>query len=55
MAKVFDSVGMTSLTRALQQIKLPQLAINFIINLFNNRKMRVITAYSLSEHFTTRD
>lgn len=55
MAKAFDSVGMMPLKKALKHIKLPESAINFIINLFNNRKMRVITAYRLSDIFTAGD
>jgi exonuclease III/ribonuclease HI len=55
MAKAFDSVGMTPLRAALRRIKCPDLLINFIINLFNNRKLRVITAYSLSECFQAGD
>lgn len=39
MAKTFDSVSMIPLMRALERIKLPPAIINFIINLFNNRKM----------------
>jgi hypothetical protein len=55
MAKAFDSVGMIPLRRALERIKLPISATNFIINLFNKRKMRVITAYGLSDSFKAGD
>lgn len=55
MAKAFDSIGMIPLTCALERIKFPPLVINFIINLFNNRKMYVIIAYSLSDIFTAGD
>jgi len=36
MAKAFDSIGMTSLTKALERIKCLMDLINFIINLFKN-------------------
>ncbi|PKY57856.1 hypothetical protein RhiirA4_479245 [Rhizophagus irregularis] len=45
MAKAFDSIGMTPLTKALERIKCLMNLINFIINLFKNRKLQVITAY----------
>src|SRR2546421_529190 len=55
MSKAFDSVGMIPLTYALKRIKLPQLAIDFFINLFKDRKMRVITNFGLSDTFTAKD
>jgi hypothetical protein len=55
MAKAFNSVGMAPLSKALTRIKLSPPAINFIINLFKNRKMKVITVYRLSNSFTAGD
>ena len=55
MSKAFDSVGMVPLTHALKRIKLPQLAIDFFINLFKDRKMRIITNFGLSDEFTAKD
>ncbi|EXX57838.1 hypothetical protein RirG_203420 [Rhizophagus irregularis DAOM 197198w] len=55
MAKAFDSIGMIPLTKALERIKCPTDLINFIINLFKNRKLQVITAYGLSKGFYAGD
>src|SRR2546429_7343262 len=55
MSKAFDSVGMVPLTHALKRIKLPQLAIDFFINLFKDCKMRIITNFGLSDEFTAKD
>src|SRR2546429_9756829 len=55
MSKAFDSVGMVPLTFALKRIKLPQLAIDFFINLFKDHKMRIITSFGLSDEFTAKD
>src|SRR2546421_6329938 len=49
MSKTFDSIGMVPLRHALTRICLPPLAIDFIINLFQHRKMKVITKYGLSD------
>src|SRR2546429_2000223 len=55
MRKVFDSIGMTPLRHALYRIKLPQTAIDFIVNLFQNRKLKVITEFDLSEEIVVQD
>jgi hypothetical protein len=55
MAKAFDSVGIIPLQKALERIKLPRTIINFIINIYRNRKMRIITAYDLTNAFTAHD
>ena len=55
MAKVFDSVGLTPLTKALKRIKIPSHIIKFIIDLFDRRQMRIITDYGFSEIFTGED
>ncbi|CAB5381878.1 unnamed protein product [Rhizophagus irregularis] len=46
---------MIPLTKALERIKCPTDLINFIINLFKNRKLQVITAYGLSKGFYAGD
>lgn len=51
MAKAFDSIGMVPFQKALQCIKLPPRLISFIVNIFNNRRLRVIMAYGLSDAF----
>ena len=55
MAKAFDSVGLAPLKRALQRIKVPEQAINFLIELFEQRQIRIITAYGLTDIITGRD
>ncbi|PKY33231.1 hypothetical protein RhiirB3_475719, partial [Rhizophagus irregularis] len=42
MAKAFDSVGMIPLQKALERIRLPTSTTNFIINIFKNRKIKII-------------
>ena len=55
MAKAFDSVGLTPLKFALQCIKLPPNIIEFIIHIFKERKIKIITTYGLSNGFTAED
>ncbi|CAB4436338.1 unnamed protein product [Rhizophagus irregularis] len=55
MAKAFDSVGMFPLQKALERIKIPTTIINFIINIYKDRKIRIITAYGLTDAFTACD
>src|SRR5437667_10725124 len=55
MAKAFDSVGLTPLRRALLRIKVPAHTINFIIDLFEQHQIRIITAFGLTEFFTGHD
>ena len=49
MSKAFDSVPLHMLSIALRRIKLPESAISFIINLFQERKIKVITEVGLTE------
>src|SRR5271163_3787203 len=51
MGKVFNSIGMTPLRKALLRIKIPTNAVDWIVNLFNNRRIKIITAHSLSDSF----
>src|SRR5947207_14354814 len=55
MAKAFDSVGLTPLRRALQRIQVPLQAINFIIELFKQKQIRIITAYGMTDIITGKD
>src|SRR2546421_214352 len=55
MSKAFDSIGMVPLRQALNRICLPPLAIDFIINLFQHRKMKVIIKYGLSDELQAMD
>src|ERR1051325_10405271 len=55
MAKAFDSVGLYPLRKALERICIPATAIDFIINLFDQRNIKVITAHGLSNGFVAQD
>ena len=55
MKKVFDSVSLVMMEKALKRIKLPKIAISFLLNLYNERKIKVITEYSLTEEFVAGD
>ena len=55
MKKAFDSVSLESLKLALQRIKIPVLGQSFIIDLFDKRQTRIITAVGLTEVITAGD
>src|SRR5688572_17731164 len=55
MAKAFDSVHLNSLDLSLKRIGMPHLARSFIINLFKNRKLSVITTFGNSPVFEAGD
>jgi hypothetical protein len=55
MAKAFDSVRMTPLRHVLKCIHLPDNFINFIVNIFEHRRIKIITALGLTEEFTAGD
>jgi len=55
MAKAFDSVGLTPLKKSLERIKMPDNINRFIIDLFNDRQMRIITSYGFSDTCTGED
>src|SRR5205085_4534429 len=55
MKKAFNSVSLESLKLALQRIKIPVLGQSFIIDLFDKRQTRIITALGLTEAITASD
>ena len=55
MSRAFDSIGMIPLTMALRRIKLPEITIRLLLNMFQNRKTRIITAYGLSDVLIAAD
>ena len=55
MKKAFDSVSLESLKLALQRIKIPVLGQSFIIDLFDKRQTRIITALGLTEAVIAED
>src|SRR3954451_3319517 len=55
MTKAFDSVGFTPLRKAMERLKIPEHTISYIIDLFDKKVIRVITAQGLSEPFIGED
>src|SRR5688500_2163362 len=55
MAKAFDSVHLDSLDLSLKRIGMPEQARAFIINLFKNRRLSVITTFGNSPVFEAGD
>src|SRR5207253_10639054 len=55
MKKAFDSVSLEIMKKTLERIKVPDLIIKFLLNLYNKRKIRVITEYGLTKEFETED
>src|SRR5260364_111862 len=55
MKKAFDSVSLEMLNLALRRIKILEILQKFIINLFINRRMRIITHFGLTEKFCVGD
>jgi hypothetical protein len=54
MKKAFDSVSKESIGKALHRIRLPEKAINLILDTFTERKGRVITGWGYTEDFETK-
>src|SRR5260363_285750 len=55
MKKAFDSVSLAMLKLSLERIKVPLTIIRFIINIFGNRKVKVITHFGLTKDFIAVD
>src|SRR5205823_13284322 len=55
MKKAFDSVSLKILEKALERIKLPTYTKKFLLNLFNSRRIRVITSFGLIQEFTAEN
>ena len=41
--------------KALERIKIPELLIDFLLSLYNKRKIKVITEYGLTKEFVAED
>src|SRR5215216_5372046 len=54
LSKVYDRVDLTFLRKALHHIKVPNHAIDLLINLFTARKNAVFTAHGLSEYYDVK-
>ena len=55
MKKAFDSVSLEMMKKVLERIKVSDSIIKFLLNLYNKRKIRVITEYSLTREFEAED
>ena len=55
MKKVFDSVSLMMMRKALERIKISELLIDFLLSLYNKRKIKVITEYGLTKEFAAED
>ena len=55
MKKAFDSVLLEALKAAMRRIKLPEITIRLILNLFQGRQSRVITHWGHTEAFVIND
>ena len=49
--KVFNTVDLRRLQLALKKIKIPKKLKAFLVNMFTNREVKVITKFGLSEEF----
>src|SRR5215216_5428488 len=54
LSKAYDRVDLTFLRKALHHIKVPNHAIDLLINLFTVRKNAVYTAHGLSEYYDVK-
>ncbi|CAB4436115.1 unnamed protein product [Rhizophagus irregularis] len=54
ISKAFDSVDLSMLRFALQRIRLPSPAVNFLISLFTKRTNRVFTAHGVTPAYRVR-
>ena len=55
IVKVFDTVNLKMLQKAMERIKISKKAIEFIIGLFKNRKLKAITSYGLTDEIIAGD
>ena len=55
MKKAFDSVSLDMLELTLKRIKIPANIRNFILDLYKDRKIEVVTAFGNSKEFTAED
>ena len=55
MFKAFDSIGIYPIEHAFQRLKIPSSTTNLLINIYKNRKLRIITDFGLTEAFQVED
>ena len=55
MCKAFNSVSLEIVKRALIRIKLLEVTTNFILSLYEKRKIKVVTSFSLTSEFEAED
>jgi hypothetical protein len=55
MKKAFDSVSLKGLKKALLRIKVPEITIELILNLFQDRQSKIITHWGHTDAFSIND
>ena len=55
MHKAFNSVSLEILKKSLERIKLPKNTVSFILSLYEKRRIKVITNFSLIKEFEAKD
>ena len=55
MRKVFDSVGLEMLEKALKRIKLLENTTRLILSLYKKRRIKVITSFKLTNEFEAEE
>src|SRR4051812_45301034 len=55
MAKAYDSVSLTPLKRVLLRLQIPLTTVNLLIDLFEQRQIKIITAYGATDFITGHD
>jgi hypothetical protein len=55
MKKAFDSVSLEALKLAMRRIKIPEITITFILNLFYKRQTKIITHWGVTDAFEIND
>ena len=55
MRKAFNSVSLMMIKKVLKRIKILDLTTKFLLNLYNTRRIKVITEYGLTKEFKAKD
>src|SRR6266496_70843 len=55
ISKVFDSISIHGLTKALDRLSVPNNIVRFILSLFTNRYINILTAYGTTDIITAGD
>ena len=55
MKKAFNSVSLKMIEKVLKRIKISNIIAKFLLNLYDKKKIKVITEYSLTKEFEAKD